>query len=752
MTGRLLTEIPLRRRPGLCAALALALFQAGCITSGQAPITTATPSASAHTPSASASKPTTQPTTKPDSRGILGIDGARIAAADQEPGNWLSHGRTYDEQRFSPLTQVHAGNVDRLGLAWTYKLDVDRGVEATPIVVDGVMYTTGAESIVYALDARSGRLLWRYDPKLDVESLSQGCCDVVNRGVAVWQGRVYLGAFDGRLIALDATSGQPVWSVDTVVDRSKSYTITGAPRIINGKVLIGNGGAEFGVRGYITAYDADTGRQAWRFFTVPGDPAKPPEDRAMALAQSTWSGNGWVRWGGGGTVWDSMAYDPALNLLYFGTGNGSPWNYQFRSQGKGDNLFLSSIVAVRPDTGDYVWHYQTTPADRWDYTATQPIILADLQIDGRQRQVLMQAPKNGFFYVIDRASGKLISANNYVPVNWASHIDLKTGRPVETGQAEYGPGEARKLVMPAFLGGHNWHPMSFNPQTGLVYLPAQETMAELEAQKEALFLPSKAVVNLGLEVPNLPEDEKIVEQIRGAWKGRLLAWDPVRQKAAWSQDYPGAWNGGTLSTAGNLVFQGTADGRALAYSADNGRLLWQFPVNSGAMAGPVTYSVDGEQYVTFMVGWGGAFPLITGPLSLSARVQPEARVVTFKLGATGQLPPPKQAPVAPRLAELPALTASADALAAVRPMFNGLCGSCHGLNAVSGGIVPDLRYLTARQHELFAATVAGARMNRGMPSFAGVIGPDQVALLQQYVLKRSHDLAAEVGASRQAGK
>ncbi len=680
------------------------------------------------------------------------VDGARIAAADREPGNWMSHGRTYDEQRFSPLAKINDRNVGKLGMAWTYKLDVDRGVEATPIVVDGVMYTTGAESIVYALDARSGKLLWRHDPKVNAESLSQGCCDVVNRGVAVWKGRVYVGAFDGRLIALDARTGEQVWSVDTVLDKTKSYTITGAPRIVKGKVLIGNGGAEFGVRGYVTAYDAETGQQAWRFFTVPGDPAQPPENKAMAMAMKTWSGNGWVKWGGGGTAWDSMAYDPELNLLYIGTGNGSPWNYQFRSEGKGDNLFLSSIVALDPDTGDYVWHYQTTPADRWDYTATQHIVLADLRIDGKLRKVLMQAPKNGFFYVLDRTDGKLISAKNYVPVNWASHIDLKTGRPVETGAGNYGPGEQKKLVIPAFLGGHNWHPMSFNPKTGLVYLPAQETMAELEAQKEPLFLPTKSVVNLGLEVPELPEDPKIEAQIRGAWKGRLLAWDPVRQKAAWSHDYASAWNGGTLSTAGNLVFQGTADGRAVAYAADNGKQLWQSPVNSGAMAGPISYEVDGEQYVSFMVGWGGAFPHITGPISLSARVRPEARVVTFKLGASQKLPPAKLAPALPRAADVPPLTASAEQIKQARLMFNGLCGSCHGLNAVSGGVVPDLRYMKPEQHELFAATVSGARINRGMPGFAGVLKPEDMQLLHQYVIKRTHDLSAEIAAARPAAK
>ncbi|RIK99362.1 MAG: PQQ-dependent dehydrogenase, methanol/ethanol family [Burkholderiales bacterium] len=668
------------------------------------------------------------------------VDGARIVAADREPGNWMSHGRTYDEQRFSPLARIHDGNVGKLGLAWTHKLDVDRGVESTAIVVDGVMYTTGAHSIVYALDARNGKLLWRYDPQVPGENLGQGCCDAVNRGVAVWKGKVYVGTFDGRLVALDARDGKPVWTVDTVVDRAKSYTITGAPRIVKGKVLIGNGGAEFGVRGYVTAYDAETGRQAWRFYTVPGDPKLPPEDKAMEMALKTWHGRGWLDWGGGGTVWDSMAYDPELNLLYIGTGNGSPWNHKFRSDGKGDNLFLSSIVALNADTGEYVWHYQTTPADQWDYTATQHIVLADIRIDGQVRKVLMQAPKNGFFYVLDRTDGKLLSAKNFVPINWATHVDPATGRPVVTPDSDYLAGP--KVIVPSFLGAHNWQPMSFNPKTGYVYLPAQESVAGLQAQEKPLFIPHKAVVNLGVEVPDLPEDPKVEAQIRSAWKGRLIAWDPVRQQAAWTQEYVAPWNGGTLSTAGNLVFQGTADGRAVAYAADSGKKLWEARVNSGSMAGPVTYEVDGEQYVTFMAGWGGAFPLVTGPLSLSARVQPEARVVTFKLGARGKLPPAKKAVVA--LPPLQKVTASAADLATARTMFNGFCGSCHGLNAVSGGVLPDLRYLTPAKHEQYVAVLSGAKLNRGMPSFASVLAPKDMELIRQYIVKRAHDLKTQL--------
>jgi quinohemoprotein ethanol dehydrogenase len=671
------------------------------------------------------------------------VDGRRIIAADQEPGNWMSHGRTYDEQRYSPLDSVNASNVGQLGMAWTTKLDIDSGTEATPLVVDGVMYTTGAFSIVYAINAATGELLWKYDPKVPPENLSQGCCGPVNRGVAVWQGKVYVGSFDGRLIALDAANGQPVWSVDTIIDRTKSYSITGAPRVVKGKVLIGNGGAEFGVRGYVTAYDAETGKQVWRFYTVPGDPKLPPENAAMAKAMKTWDGDGWVKWGGGGTVWDSMAYDPQLDLLYVGTGNGSPWNYQFRTNGKGDNLYVSSILALRPDTGEYVWHYQITPQDQWDFTATQHMILADIKLDGKVRKVIMQAPKNGFFYVLDRTNGQLLSAKNFVPVNWASGIDMKTGRPILTGAADYS--KAPKVVQPSFLGGHNWHPMSFSPKTGYVYIPAQYTLAELKAAKAPMFLSNKSVVNFGLDVPDLPEDPKILNKIRDAWSGELIAWDPVQQKAAWKQPYISAGNGGTLATAGNLVFQGTADGRVVAYRADTGEQLWEHRANSGVMAGPVTYTVKGEQYVAFSVGWGGIIPLLTGPLTNKGKVRAESRVIAFKLGAHGELPPPKVAPVLPTTHQT--LTATPEQLVQARGLFNGLCAGCHGLNAISGGVVPDLRYLSDDKHAAFPAFVSGALITKGMPNFSDILQRDDMELIRQYLVKRNQDLQADLKAA-----
>jgi quinohemoprotein ethanol dehydrogenase len=412
-----------------------------------------------------------------DSAGTPGnIDQQRLENADSDLDNWLGYGRTYAEQRYSPLEQVNAGNVKQLGVAWAVELDTARGQEATPIVVDGVMYTSTAWSKVMALDAATGKVLWQFDPQNIGAKAAHACCDVVNRGVAVWKGRVFVGTIDGRLIALDAKTGAKVWEVVTV-DQKKPYTITMAPRVVRDKVLIGNSGAELGVRGYITAYDTATGKQVWRFYTVPGDPKKGPDGAASdeileKLARPTWYGENYWKLGGGGTVWDSVVYDQELNQLIIGVGNGSPWNHKWRSAGKGDNLFLSSILALDPDTGKYKWHYQVNPGETWDYTATQGIMLADLTIDGKPRKVAMQAPKNGFFYVIDRTNGKFISAKPYAYQNWAEGIDQKTGRPIEKPNARYTDGPS--LIIPSGIGAHAWHPMSYSPKTGLVYIPAME--------------------------------------------------------------------------------------------------------------------------------------------------------------------------------------------------------------------------------------------------------------------------------------
>ena len=387
----------------------------------------------------------------------------RAPDAADNAGSWMSHGRTYDEQRFSPLDQINDKSVQRLGLAWFDDLETYRGVQATPLVVDGVIYNASAFNIITAYDGRDGRKLWTYDPKVERQWARLACCGPSTRGVAAWNGKIYVGALDGRLIALNAKTGKEVWTVQTF-DRNFAYSITGAPRVFDGKVVIGHGGADYGVRGFVTAFDAETGRKIWKFYTVPGNPADGPDgeasDSAMKLALPSWHGQ-WWKYGGGGTAWDSFAYDPKLNLIYIGTGNGSPLSWHFRSEGKGDNLFLSSIVAVKADSGEYVWHYQMVPGEDWDFTSTMPMMLADLKIKGRTRQVIMQAPKNGFFYVLDRKTGELISAKNFVPQNWASHIDMKTGRPVLFPGVNLTTTPQR--ITPSLLAAHSWHPWSFNP-------------------------------------------------------------------------------------------------------------------------------------------------------------------------------------------------------------------------------------------------------------------------------------------------
>jgi quinohemoprotein ethanol dehydrogenase len=682
--------------------------------------------------------------------GASQVDSARIAAP--EPGNWLTTGHSYNEQRYSPLDKVNDGNVASLGLAWTYKLDVDRATEATPVVVDGVMYTTGAFSIVYALDARSGKLLWKYDPKVPRARAGNACCDVGNRGVALRKGKVYVGSFDGRLIALDAKSGRKIWQTDTVPEHSRSYSITGAPLVVKDKIIIGNGGAEYGVRGYVSAFDAETGKLAWRFYTVPGDPKKPPENKAMEMARKTWSGDKYYTEGGGGTVWNAFAYDPELNLLYFGTGNGVEWNRVARGETKQDtNLFLASIVAVNADTGEYAWHYQEVPGDMWDYDADESIVLADLTIGGKPRKVLLQAPKDGFFYVLDRATGELLAADKFAPATWATAVDLKTGKPqIDDAASDWTTGP--KVVMPGPLGAHNWQPMSFSPKTGLVYIPAQEAAALLAPNNDAVFDEHTGAWNLGTQPLALPEDPKQLQPVVDSYKGRLVAWDPVAQKQVWSQEYRTPWNGGTLSTAGNLVFQGTADGRFVAYAADSGKKLWESPANSGVMAGAMSYEVDGEQYVTVLAGWGGAFPLAYGAMSLNAKVKPEARVLTYKMDGKAQLPPPQNVPAAQP--EPPALKGDDKTVAQGRDLFNGDCGVCHGLSAISGGVVPDLRYLTPQKHAIFLGIVYGARANHGMPSFAGRLKPEEVDAIHQYLIKRAHDLKDELKGAQtaEAGK
>jgi quinohemoprotein ethanol dehydrogenase len=646
------------------------------------------------------------------------------AGAQSERGanEWPMHGRNEGETRFSPLARINPDTVKDLGLAWSFATETTRGLEATPLVVDGVLYTTGSWSVVFAIDARTGRQLWKWDPEVPRAVGQKACCDVVNRGVALYRGRIYVGTLDGRLASLDAESGKVVWQAVTV-DQTQNYTITGAPRIVKGKVIIGNGGGEYGVRGFVSAYDAETGELAWRFYTVPGDPSKGFESPAMERAAKTWTGE-WWKLGGGGTVWDSFSYDPELDLLYVGVGNGSPWNQRLRSPGGGDNLFLSSILALRPDTGELVWHYQTTPGETWDYTATQHMILTDLTIAGRARKVLMQAPKNGFFYVLDRATGELISAAAYTDVTWASGIDMKTGRPIETPNARYITPE---MVKPGPLGGHNWQPMSFNPQTGLVYIPAQDNSFGYADDPKFTHRPD--AWNTGVDfamargIPGTP---------RKPSTGFLLAWDPVAQKERWRVSYEHMWNGGTLTTGGNLVFQGTADGRFVAYRADTGAKVWEMAVGSPIKAAPITYELDNTQYVAVMAAWGGS-PGSANPMGPA--VVP-GRLLVFALGGKNKIAPlTTTARPAPASIPVPAATQEELTLGAVT--YTRRCSVCHGADVVSAGMLPDLRYSTPAVFDRYDEIVlGGALASNGMPGFKQAVSESELAAIKTYVLSR----------------
>ncbi len=670
------------------------------------------------------------------------VDETRLLAADREPGNWLAPGRTPGEQHFSPLRTINPHNVRKLGLAWFADLDsAQRGQESTPLVIDGVMYVTSAWSKVFALDAKTGAGRWSFDPNVPGQSAINACCDTVNRGVAAWKGRLYLGTLDGRLIALEAKTGRPVWEVMTVPAGGR-YTITGAPRVWKGMVIIGNGGGEMGIRGYVSAYDAASGKLRWRFYTVPGDPSQPYENAAMKQAAATWSGE-WWKLGGGGPVWDSMAFDPSLNLIYIGVGNGTPWN---RRNLKGDSLYLSSIVALRIETGEYVWHYQTTPGDEWDFDACSPLVLADLVIQGRKRSVLMQAPKNGFFYVIDRRSGELLSADPFTVTNWAARVDLKTGRPVENPDARYGESGKPFVAMPGPGGAHAWQPMSFSGLTGLVYLPVTEMGFPYIPETVTAYRTLGWNTGVDFNAGSLPQDPAVKAQIKASLKGHLAAWDPVIRKEVWRAELGHPWNGGVVATAGNLVFQGTGMGEFVAYRADNGERLWSADTEAGVLAAPISYAVDGEQYIAVEVGWGGSFGLAAGELARDSHsVSNLPRVLVYKLGGTAALPARPDAPQ-PQLNRLEE-NASADLagadLAEGKLLYHRYCSTCHGDAATSSGVLPDLRYSSqlGNPKGFEAVVLEGTRADQGMIGFKEAILPVDLENIRAYLIQRAAESA-----------
>ena len=674
---------------------------------------------------------------------------------------WVTGGHDDGQTHFSPLSRIDASNVARLGYAWSYDLKSTHGQESTPVVVDGVMYTSAPWGFVHAVDARSGQPIWSFDPKVDGAITSKVCCGVVNRGLAFAQGKVFVASIDGRLFGLDAKTGQIAWQVDTIVDHERGYSITGSTYVAGDLVLIGNSGAELDARGYFSAYDLHTGALRWRFFTVPASTEGPFENPELADAAKTWSPDSNWQVGLGGTVWDGMAYDPELDLVYVGVGNSALYPRQLRSPGGGDNLYVSSILAVQARTGRLAWHYQTTPGDQWDYTATQKMILGDLTIDGRERRVLIQAPKNGFFYVLDRVTGELLSAKPYVPVTWASHVDRATGRPVETGQADYSK-EAR-LVLPGPAGGHNWQPMAFNPQTKLVYIPAIEASAVFWVPKEP-FKYQKGGINIGalydfpmLRDGKLSLDPEVVKllpplaelsagQPDTTMRGYLRAWDPVANKVAWQVETSDRWagqmnamwnGGGVMTTAGDLVFQGRSTGYLHVYKASTGEPLAAINIGTSLMAAPMTYELDGEQYVALMAGFGGALGGTFPEGTAAHRYGNAGRIVVLRLGG-GPVPLPAEVQRENQFPRPPAERyGSAETLARGSELFQRHCDHCHN-NAAASGTIPDLRRINAQTYQDFQKIVLdGIRAAKGMGSFKGVLSPEDADAIRAAILNEA---------------
>ena len=650
------------------------------------------------------------------------VDQQRLLNANADIGNWLTYGRTYQEQRFSPLDQINDENIDQLGLAWSLELPTNQNVESTPLAIDGVLYLTLPWSRVMAVDGATGEQLWLYDPEVPGEWNINVCCGFDNRGAAAWEGKIIFGTLDGRLIALDAGTGEPIWSIKATPEGR--YSITGAPRVADGKVFIGSAGGEFDVRGHIDAYDVNSGERLWRFFTVPGNPADGFEDDTQVMIADTWIEEGWWDKGPGGTVWDAITYDPQTDLVIFGTGNGAPWDAVDRDAGQGDNLFLSSIVAVNADDGTYAWHYQETPWETWDYDTGQQLMVMDMEVDGQMRHVVTQASKNGFFYVLDAATGEFLNGENYTEVNWATGINKETGRPFVVPEARYNvTGEVYNLV-PGPAGGHAWQPMSYSPQTGLVYIPSTThwtLVGDFDARAEHLE-----------ENPNA----------RQSFTGRLVAWDPVNQREVWrGEELTNPRGGvqvigGALATAGNVVFNGNLPNQEfVAYRASDGERLWSFDTKTAVFPGAISYLEDGEQYIAIAVG---------GPVQGGYYAPNGARLLTFKLGGEEtipELPAFTQRPIAP-----PEQFASADVISQGGRVFEANCATCHAHGVGRGrSSFPDLRRTPALHSQaLFDNIVLGGQLSaNGMASFSEYVDGDDTKALRAYIVSLAEQALEE---------
>ncbi|MDP9065350.1 MAG: PQQ-dependent dehydrogenase, methanol/ethanol family [Pseudomonadota bacterium] len=693
---------------------------------------------------------------KPSIAPAAAIDATRLAAV--EPDQWLTPGRDANGTYFSPLQDINAGNVSKLGFAWNYHLGTHRGLEATPIVVDGVMYASGNFGRVYALDAATGRELWTYDPHIDGQWARYACCDAVNRGLAAFGGRLYVGALDGWLHAIDARTGRLVWKVDTLIgrDEHKPYTLTGAPLLAGDALIIGNAGGDFaGARGYVTAYDLQTGAKRWRFFTVPRDPAQGPQDQPhLTAAIATWDPKHPWDGGSGGTVWDGMAYDPTLKLAYVGTANAAPYNSRADGRGGGfDELYAASIVAIHVENGTMAWHYQTVPQDRWDYDSTQKLILADVDMDGRRRQVVMQAAKNGFYYVLDRKSGELLSARNFAFVTWTQGIDAGTGRPIPNPSADYSHVPA--LVFPSESGAHSWQPMAYDGTRGLTFIPVIEAgnvIVESVDRRAGLVEGQFTTPAFATDTydPNVmqslygavPSLETLAKGLKSELtsRGFLRAWSVAQHRVVWEKQTATSWDGGVLATGGGLVFQGDANGFLNAYGSDTGQKLFALQLGTSMMAAPITYRVDGVQFVAIMAGYGGG-AVITGapldPASAAYKFGNDGRIIALRIGGSvPPLPPPRQDDGPPP--EPPARSGTPAQVSAGEVLYNRYCSRCH---VFGRSILPDLRRMVPATHALFKTIVLeGLYAANGMARFDDVISPVEVESLHDYLIEQAWQL------------
>jgi quinohemoprotein ethanol dehydrogenase len=658
------------------------------------------------------------------------VDQARLLTGTDDPHQWSTYGGSYNEQRFSPLTAINSTNVQNLGLAWFADYDTNQNQHGSPLYVDGVIYVSTARNVVHAFDAHNGERKWTYTP-LMVPNPNLG---LVNRGLAAYNGKIYMGMLDAHLVALDAATGEPVWNIDTVPESlglgpiAKQYSITMPPRVAKGKVYVGGSGGEYGARGWLAAYDAETGKELWRFWTVPGDPSKPYENEHLRVAAATWrTDRRYWEQGGGGTVWDAAIYDPVTDLLYFGTGNGTPWNRVMRDPDDGDNLFTASVIAVKPDTGEYVWHYQETPGDSWDYDAVSPMMTADLNFDGTQRHVILHPSKNGLMYVLDAATGQLLSGDAFTGVTWADGVDLATGRPIEVPGARY---ETEPFnIGPGAPGGHTWHPNAFSPKTGLIYIPTWENYSAMSPQKMPAngIPPLVAVGSRDIDRATLKPHNK---QANDGW---LQAWDPVARKVVWESPRGARATSGVLATAGDVVFMGNSNGNQLAaYHAGNGTQLWNYDTQSAVYAAPITYELDGEQYIAASVGG-------TSPGNYYAPSY--GRMLVFKVGGTTQLPA-KVSYTPPELNPPPS-TATADVITHGGELYAEHCSMCHGNNGVQQrSSFPNLTLspLLYAQEGFDQVVTNGARVQRGMPSFTGKLAAVDTVAVREYIIARANEV------------